>query len=217
MTRVSESVPQFVWTRAGRAAAVLVGALAVAGSFGCTQQQLQGQSASYLIIDSLQAASAADPSKMSSLLQSDVETNGSIFADPGAVTFSLGLKDPGAVDNPTRPTSANFVTVSRYHVQFVRTDGRNTPGVDVPYPFDGAITGTVSGSGLTTGFTVVRAQAKLEAPLKALVDSGVSHLSGGGLISTIAQVTFYGSDQAGRDVSVMGQISVDFANWADPQ
>jgi hypothetical protein len=36
-------------------------------------------------------------------------------------------------------------------------------------------------------------------------------------ISTIADVTFYGTDQTGNDVSVTGSISVNFADWGDPQ
>ena len=42
-------------------------------------------------------------------------------------------------------------------------------------------------------------------------------LGGSVLISTIADVTFYGRDQAGRDSSVTGQISVNFADWGDPE
>jgi hypothetical protein len=60
-------------------------------------------------------------------------------------------------------------------------------------------------------FVLVRAQAKLEAPLMALRGAG-----GGLIISTIAQVTFYGHDQAGNAVSVTGAISVNFADWGDP-
>jgi hypothetical protein len=58
---------------------------------------------------------------------------------------------------------------------------------------------------------MVRAQAKLEPPLRNLRAGG-----GAGLISTIADVTFYGKDQTGTDVSVTGSISVNFADWADP-
>jgi hypothetical protein len=36
------------------------------------------------------------------------------------------------------------------------------------------------------------------------------------VISTIAEITFYGHDQTGRDVSVTGRINVNFANFADP-
>jgi hypothetical protein len=59
------------------------------------------------------------------------------------------------------------------------------------------------------GFTLVRIQAKEEAPLKAL------RFSGGAIaISTVARVTFYGKDQTGREVSVSGNLDVTFADWA---
>jgi hypothetical protein len=35
-------------------------------------------------------------------------------------------------------------------------------------------------------------------------------------LSTIARVTFFGTDQTGREVTAVGQISVNFADWADP-
>jgi hypothetical protein len=60
-------------------------------------------------------------------------------------------------------------------------------------------------------FSLVRAQAKLEAPLMNL-----RGLGGSVVISTLADVTFYGHDQAGRETSVTGQISVNFADWGDP-
>ncbi len=102
--------------------------------------------------------------------------------------------------------------MTRYHVEYTRSDGHNVQGVDVPYAFDGAATGTISDAGGTTfAFVLVRASAKLEAPLVALVGGG-----GQKLISTIATVTFYGQDQAGNQASVSGTISINFADWADP-
>ena len=53
-------------------------------------------------------------------------------------------------------------------MRYVRSDGRNQQGVDVPYDFDGALTFTAPASGATGDFTLVRVQAKLEAPLMAL-------------------------------------------------
>jgi hypothetical protein len=97
-------------------------------------------------------------------------------------------------------------------VQFIRADGRNTPGVDVPYPFDGGMTATVSGSGIKASFTLVRIQAKMENPLVTL-----QYRNAASTISTIAEVTFYGVDQAGHAVSVSGRIGVDFSDWGDPQ
>jgi hypothetical protein len=61
-------------------------------------------------------------------------------------------------------------------------------------------------------FVLVRIQAKLEAPLKNLRQGG-----GASAISTIADITFYGRDQAGNDVTTAASISVNFADWGDPQ
>jgi len=79
----------------------------------------------------------------------------------------------------------------------------------VPFGFDGGLTLTIRGDAVTGSFEIVRHVAKQEAPLKALLINGV-------IISTIAEVTFYGRDQEGREVSVMGRISIDFGNFADP-
>ena len=177
---------------------------------GCTNRQMDGASPSYLIIDSLLASSGAEPETLSGTLSSDVVSNtGAVWADFGEVTLRTALKDPGSQGTPNVPTQTNWITVTRYHVKFIRADGRNVQGVDVPYEFDGGVTVTALPAGSEANFTLVRVQSKLEAPLRALGD-------GLGDISTIAEITFYGTDQAGRAVSVTGNISVNFANWADP-
>lgn len=190
----------------------------------CTAAVKQDAASSYLIVDSLQAAPGVTPDAMAGTLASDVLTmvkksdvDGkqilvpTVFEDPAKVTFRLAMKDPGSSTSPTTPSAANYITISQYHVKFVRSDGLNTPGVDVPYPFDGAMTVTVGTSTVSAGLTLVRVQAKNEAPLKALIGGyGAYH------ISTVAQITFYGKDQSGHDVSVTAQISVNFGDWGDP-
>ena len=193
----------------------LVGSIAVAAAVSsCGTQTRQGTSSSYLIISALEGASGADPSKFGTGISSDVITIkdniATIFSDPGRVTFKLGMKDPGPASSPVSPTQNNWITVTQYHVQYVRSDGHNVEGVDVPYGFDGGITATVAGGDTSAGFTLVREQAKQEAPLGALALNPIS-------ISTIARVTFYGHDQAGREVSVTGNIDVSFANYGDPK
>ena len=126
--------------------------------------------------------------------------------------MSLGLKNVGPEGTTPTPTQNNIITVTRYHVDYRRADGRNTPGVDVPYGFDGATTGTISESDATLAFVLVRVQAKLESPL-----ANLAGLGGAQAISTLADVTFYGRDQAGNDVQVTGSINVTFADWSDPQ
>jgi hypothetical protein len=190
---------------------LLTVAACAGGALGCGDKVREGRSPSYLVIDSVLAASGADTT-FQNTLSSDVVTKGIVYADAGQATVTLALKDIGPAGTPSAPTPNNFVTITRYHVSYRRSDGRNTPGVDVPYAFDGASTATVSDSPATFSFVLVRIQAKEEAPLKALVGQG-----GAFAISTIADVTFYGQDQTGNDVSATGSISVNFADWGDPQ
>jgi hypothetical protein len=177
---------------------------------GCGEFIRQDRSSVTLVIDSLLATSGADDSaEPSGTLQSDVvtvvENTNTVFNDSGQVSMRLIMKDPVEVASPT-----NAVTISRYQVTFRRADGRNTPGVDVPFPFDSAITFTIaSGQTVTAGFELIRHVAKLEAPLFALRTNPV-------FISTIADITFFGRDQAGRNVSTSGSIGIQFGNFGDP-
>jgi hypothetical protein len=185
---------------------------ALAASISCGDVVRQGRAPTFLVIDRLQGASGVNPNQLGSTLASDVVTKGTIFEDPGSAQMRILLKDPGNPGAPATPSNINSVTINRYRVTYRRSDGRNTPGVDVPYAFDGATTVTVTNLATPVAFTLVRAQAKLEAPLRALVGAG-----GRILISTIADVTFYGRDQAGNEVTQTGSISVNFSDWADPE
>ena len=202
------------WRGLGTAGARLVAALTCALTLGsCINENITAsRSSSILVIERIGAASGGtndDP--IPTFLESDVLTNGSVFDDIGRVTTRVGLKDPGTSESPTSPTSANFVTVTRYRVVYQRTDGRNVPGVDVPFPMDGAVTFTVVSGPQSAEFILVRASAKLEQPLRPLVGGG-----GAIIINTLAEVTFYGKDQTGAEVVATGTITVNFADWADP-
>jgi hypothetical protein len=197
-----------VW---GSRVALAMALSAAALASGCGDVARQGEGSSYLIVQALEAASGAEPDEFEGVLFSDtltvVDAVPTVFADNGRVTLSLGMKDPALA---TSPSQVNLITINRYRVRYIRADGRNTPGVDVPYGFDGAITLTVGASNVSGVFEIVRHTAKAEAPLQALTVNGV-------IISTIAEVTFYGSDQTGREVSVVGHISVNFGNFGDPE
>jgi hypothetical protein len=173
----------------------------------------QGQSPSQVAITALQASTGGGTLQFVGVLLSDVcvivtAPTCTIFDDFGRVSMNLRLKDPGSPGVTNAPSPLNDVTFTRYHVEYVRADGRNTPGVDVPFPFDGGATFTVNSQGGTATFELVRHVAKLEAPLAALS----SDLS---VITTIANITFYGKDQGGKNVAVTGSILVNFGNFAD--
>jgi hypothetical protein len=188
----------------------LVG-LALLASVSCSKTVRDGRSPGYVVIERVQAA-PGNTTEFKDLLESDVVTKGSIFEDLARLQVHVAMKDAGTLSSPIEPGANNLITLERYHVSYVRSDGRGTQGVDVPYAFDGAMTGTIGRDTITLGFVLVRAQAKAEAPLLALRNMG-----GSLLISTLAQVTFYGHDQVGNAVTATAQISVNFADWADPQ
>ena len=197
----------------------LSGAAAIlAITVSCGDVVRQGNSPVYLVVDQLTGTSGASSGGgASNTLQSDVITMittpspctqdapcPTVFSDAGAVELRALQKDVSA----TAPTSNSEVTINRYHVSYQRADGRNTPGVDVPYAFDGAATGTTVGGKLNLTFELVRHVAKEESPL---VELG----SNAAVITTIAEVTFYGRDQVGNDISVSGSMQIDFGNFGD--
>ena len=128
--------------------------------------------------------------------------------------MTLALKNPGMPGSPTSPTAMNDVTFTRYRVVYTRADGRNTPGVDVPYPFDSAATFTRAGSGtpMTAGFELVRTRPRRRRRSRATPRLTNSNT----FIATIADVTFYGQDRAGNDVTRRGSIGITFGDFGDP-
>jgi hypothetical protein len=195
-----------------------------AGVAGCGEAVRSGRSPMMLVVNRLEGASGADPAQLSSVLHSDVETlvvrgQGdeqasvpTLFADRGQAELRLALKDAGPPGNPATPTDYHLVTITRYRVSYRRTDGRNVPGVDVPYAFEGAATVTLDTTGPAVfALELVRVQAKQEPPLRNLRGGG-----GAVAISAIADVEFYGRDIAGHAISAGGALSVVFADWADP-
>ena len=200
----------------------LVAALAAGSS--CGEVARTGSSPVYLIIDQLTGARGGTTSGTpSGTLASDVITNvtspepcspktpcPTVFSDSGQAQFRVAPRDVTTSGTPTAPTTNSDVTIRRYRVSYRRADGRNTPGVDVPYGFDGAVTGTVRccGPQQTFGFELVRNVAKEEPPLVQLISSAT-------IITTIADVTFYGHDQVGNSVNAVGSIQIDFGNFGD--
>lgn len=198
--------------------------LLVAASVSCGDVVRQGKAPVIIVIDDLTAASGADPGAMGGFLLSDVQTlvdqtvGGqtvsvpTIFNDVAQATMRLIPKDGGNGSTNLNPTPWNAVTLNRYRIVFVRADGRNTPGVDVPHPVDGALTATVTATPVVVPFELIRHQMKLEQPLRSLASLG-----GRVFISTIAEITFYGADAMGNAIQAAGKISVSFGDYADPE
>jgi hypothetical protein len=196
----------------------IAGAAAIvtlAGSVSCGDVVRQGKAPVLIVVDSVQAASGAAPGNMGGFLLSDVQTlvDGSpvIFNDVAEATMHLIPKDVGTGLNSLAPTAWNAVTINRYRITYIRADGRNTHGVDVPFPVDGVVTVTLTASPSVVPFEMVRHQQKLDQPLRSLVSFG-----GRLFITTIAEITFYGADQVGNEVQAKATMNVSFSDYADP-
>lgn len=201
----------------------VAGIALLAGSVSCGDVVRQDRAPVIVVVDSVEAASGADPGNMSGFLLSDVQTlveqqvDGEtvrvpvVFNDVAQATMRIIPKDAGNGAVSLAPSAWNNVTINRYRISFIRADGRNTPGVDVPFPVDGAVTATLGSTPTVVPFEMVRHQQKLEQPLRSLANFG-----GRLFISTIAEITFYGSDQVGNGVQAKGTISVSFSDYADP-
>jgi len=175
---------------------------AVALSVSCGDLVRQGHSPVMLVVESLVDGNG------NHTLRSDVLVAGAIVNDLATASLRIQLKDQGSLGVVASPTLTNQVVIDRYRVEYRRADGHNTPGVDVPYTFDSALTQTITEDGDDVIFQIVRHVAKAEAPLAALSPSG-------NIISTIATVTFYGHDLAGNDISTSANMGIDFADFAD--
>ena len=196
---------------------LFAGIALVAATASCGDVIRSGRSPVLLVIDSLAGASGGGHAvgQFSSTLQSDVivfvtspapctpeRQCPTVFSDSGQVVLRLVPKDISVA-----PTANNAVTITRYHISFRRADGRNIPGVDVPYGYDGAVTATVSDTA-TIGFELIRHVTKEEPPLAELAFNP-------SIIHTIAVITFYGSDLVGNAVTATGNMSIEFGNFGD--
>lgn len=196
-------------TRHRMLSAVVVAALSAAG---CGEYVRQGRTPAQVVIVSLLSArgtSSSTPTTFNSgPLLSDVpnvSAGETVFNDFGQVTMRMVLRDGATV---AAPTPLNEITITSYRVEYRRTDGRNTPGVEVPFPFTSALTMTIPTGGTATGaFELVRHIAKVESPLATLGSNPV-------VLTVIADVTFFGRDQAGNAVSTTGSIQINFANFS---
>jgi hypothetical protein len=191
----------------------------------CGSEMLRtGRSPAMLVIEQM-SASAGNSDDFATPLLSDVQVLvdtqvGGVtvevpttFNDLGRATMRVMMKAQPTLLNPVSPTEINAITINRYRVTYRRSDGRNTPGVDVPFGFDGATGVTIQpGSSGEVIFDLVRHSSKLEPPLRNLI-------AGGGLIfiNTIAEITFFGRDQNGNEVTATGMVDVIFGDFGDEE
>jgi len=176
-------------------------------SISCNKIENDTRSNSILIIKSIKAINWEE--EEADVLFSDVivEKEDSIYvqSDLAVVELTAELMNP----SPGLESSVyNNIMIDRYIVHFERSDGKNTPGVDVPYPIEGNLSVLVEvGTSVKVSFVVVTINAKREPPLINLVNGNEPE------IKATAVIELYGHDLANNKVKATGYLQVFFNNY----
>jgi len=190
-------------------------AVLLAASFlliSCNPVENESQSASLLIVEGLTGLDMQGTEGF--FLQSDVLIEdpatgaSSVRADSAKATFRATTLEP----DPLLGTSQyNDIQITRYVVTYIRADGRNIEGVDVPYSFEGSLSALIRiGISTSVSFVIVREVAKQEPPLFNLRAA-----LPGDILNVTAKVDFYGHDLANKTVRATGMLPVFFANYGN--
>lgn len=187
----------------------VVALLGLAGlvSVGCTPDFAeQGDAPVILRILKITGVSGHNDEEGDFLI-SDVRFEGSVFNDNALIDFEVITKNP-AVGGDLR---FQDVLLTQYEVRYIRTDGRDEEGVDVPFRFTGAMATLVPANDeASAAVIVVRHQAKREPPLTNIAEGG-----GPRILSLIAEITVHGQTTAGKAVRASGRLQIQFADFAD--
>jgi len=183
-----------------KALGTLAFATALAG-VSCTPDWASNSGASVVLL--MTAINGGSP------LDSDLRiSNGAVCPDLVGLRVENHFKNPGLTNTGFR----HDITIERYEVSYIRSDGHNTPGVDVPYLITGSVAQEIiEESAATLLLEVVRRQAKLEPPLQNL-------LGGGGevILTMFAEVTIHGRTTTGQITNAVTQrLQIDFADFVD--
>src|SRR5512138_1773843 len=154
--------------------------------------------------------SSAQPVDM---LFSDVRTCFSTWNDNAFLSMDLIAKNPNYKDINER--TMNDVLVNRYEVKYVRSDGHNVEGLDVPYKITGGMSAMVllnATQATDAAIVVVRHTAKSEAPIATLVTGGNEDL-----ISVTGVITVWGQTTSGDTVTATGYLPITFGDFGEPR
>jgi hypothetical protein len=160
------------------------------------------KSDTYIRISDIVGVSGHDDEEGDFIL-SDVDP---VFNDN--VTLTIEAYSKNLIDETS--SFLKDVTLEQYDIRYVRADGHNIEGVDVPYGISGKLTQTIFvGGNAEIGVVVVRHQAKIEPPLKNIGTGGLE------LLRVDALITVYGRTGAGDVVKAEASIMINFANYSN--
>jgi len=186
-----------------------VSVLAVLSFSGCNALENATTSGSKLILISLTGNDLAGQVGSTIIFSDVAEANGGTINDNAVAEVTAALLDPFQEAG----TFYQAIFVDQIDVEYSRSDGRNIPGVDVPFAFSQKVSVTIEISGTAEiPFVIVQHNAKSESPLVNLFN-GL-----GGVLKLEAKITIHGKDLGEHRIQpVVGHISIYCANYADEE
>lgn len=190
--------------KASRIGSLAVGSLVVLGALtqvGCVPDWAENGASDVILL--MTAINSGNP------LSSDVAiSTGGVCPDVVPLRVENHFKNP----NVTNTGFRHDITIERYEVRYIRSDGRNVEGVDVPFTITGFVAQEIiEESSAVLNLEVVRRQAKLEPPLLNLRTSG-----GAIIVTMFAEVTIHARTTTGQVTNpVTARLHIDFANFGD--
>ena len=193
--------------KAMKAIKVLTAFAAVVVLVGCNPVERSTESASMLIIESVLGYTADGTT--AAFLESDVEEIDPITLQPFVQTDTATITLRAELLNPDPllpPSQYNDIMLTGYNVTYLDTGGLPAGLTD--------LTGTLSsilvevGRSTTVSLPVVLNSAKLAPPLSGLV-------GGGNVIVAVAQIELIGQDLVNKEVRVVGNLTIFFADYLD--
>lgn len=116
------------------------------------------------------------------------------------------------------------IVIERYEVRYIRSDGRDVEGVDVPFRITGSVAQEIIAPGAAVlQVEIVRRQAKLDPPLSNLrrgagSTGGTGSVVGGagGIVTMFAEVTLHARSTIGQATNpASARLQIDFGDFAD--
>jgi len=147
-------------------------------------------------------------------------SGGTILDDTATFVLSAVIKAPVSTDPSITTPELQSIAMERYEVTFTRTDG----GTTVPPGFTRGISGIVrltepsADEIVLTPFSslvVMPSTTKAQPPLSYLITPGSEPDTNFTNIQVNARIQFFGRTLAGDEVTVVGYLGINFANYGD--
>jgi hypothetical protein len=183
--------------------------MAVLALAGCTPDFARENEANVvLVVTSVEATAGGEGEGGAFLLSDVIDTKGGNFNDNVVISLRSVPKNQSPAGG-LAPSEFESVNIERYEISYRRSDGRNEPGLDVPYRITGNITQFIPAGGEgEVAIIVVRHSQTDEPPLLNIANGG-----GAEILTAFADIVLHGHTISGKGVTARATLQITFGNF----